>query len=171
MRTFALLVLLAGCSGAAHTHDELVMTGDVSSDTPRLGLPAAFSKLGASCGAELATGSSFVCGHDHRIASLTVPFQPLPRGGTIRFEKYDAKQPPGRSTATLEIDGPRVWMEIACRYCRMMASSTTVVDLRLIDDEGLAQAQAQANLPRSPLLRTAAAWSDATKDWEQQRFD
>jgi hypothetical protein len=169
MRTL-LLGLLVGCSAATHTHDEIVRAGETS-DASRLGLPPAFSKLGASCGAELTTGSSFVCGHDHRIASLTIPFHPLPRGGTVRYRKMNPNEPPTMSSASVEIDGPRVWMEIGCRYCRMMASSTTVVDLRLIDDEGLAQVQGQAGLPRSPLLRTTVAWNDAMSGWESMPFN
>lgn len=168
MRTLVLFLALAGCS-AAHAHDETVLAEtSTSMDTPRLGLPQAFSKLGASCGAELANGSSFVCGADHRIASLTIPFQPLPRGGILRYRRFD---PQREGNASIELDGPRVWMEVGCVYCRMMASSTTVVDLRLIDDEGLAQTQARAGLPRSPLLRTAALWADATNDWERKRLD
>jgi hypothetical protein len=157
-------LLLVGCSAAAVTRDEPVRPSD---------LPGPFSKLGASCGSELPTGSSFICGRDHRIASLTLPFQPLPRGGTIRSRKFVPNEPMAMSSSAIEIDGPRIWVESGCRYCRMATTSTTVFDLRLIDDEGLAQQQQFVGLPRTPLLRTATAWNDATSGagWESHRFD
>lgn len=176
MRTLPLLtIFLVGCSASAVTRDEAVRRPTESSDgAPRLGLPGAFSKLGASCGSELATGASFICGRDHRIASLTIAFQSPPHGGVVHWRKYDDRnEAMAMGSNTVEIDGPYVWIESSCRECRMMISSTTVIDLRLIDDEGLAQQQLHAGLPRSPLLRTATAWNAATSGpkWESRRYD
>ncbi len=172
MRTL-LAIFLVGCSAAAVTRDEPVRPTEASGGAPRLGLPGTFSKLGASCGSELPTGSSFICGHDHRIASLTIQFQSLPRGGIVRSKKYEPNDPMAMMSSAVEIDGPRIWVESSCHMCRMVISSTTVIDLRLIDDEGLAQQQQHVGLPRGPLLRTATAWNDAMSaaGWESRRYD
>jgi hypothetical protein len=160
-----LLLAMVGCSAAPMTRDDGVLE---TSEQPRLGLVGPFAKLGASCGSELPTGSAFACGKDHRIASLTIPFQQPPFGGVVRYRKANQDQVRlGQDTTRVMIDGTHVWLESSCSMCRMMMFSTTVVDLHSIDDGDLAKAQIGAGLPASPILRTAKAWDRATASWER----
>jgi len=166
-----LLLAMVGCSASAMTRDDVVRPADTS-DSSRLGLFGPFTKLGSSCASELPTGAAFTCGQDHRIASMTIPFAKMPAHSVVRYRKPDPNRPPtvAMNNSEVMIDGSHIWLETSCGMCRMMMFSTTVIDLRLIDDQDLATQQTNIGLPASPLLRTAKAWDAATASWDRLNF-